>query len=87
MNDKEKHLIDNSTQTGVSNWLMVLTITKFGFKLYKRQFWHSTTIVFCQWSELSNNKEALADCNLVFLLGSKVHNNKQAIFDCSLVFV
>ena len=27
MNDKEKHLVDISTQTGVLNWLTVLPIT------------------------------------------------------------
>ena len=30
MNDKEKRLVDISTQTGVSNWLTVLQITGFG---------------------------------------------------------
>ena len=34
MNDKGKHLVDLSTQTGVSNWLMILSITEFGFELY-----------------------------------------------------
>lgn len=34
MNDKGKHLVDLSTQTGVSNWLVILSITEFGFELY-----------------------------------------------------
>lgn len=33
MNDKGKHLVDLSTQTGVSNWLVILLITEFGFEL------------------------------------------------------
>ena len=32
MNDKEKRIADISTLTGVSNWLTVLPITKFGFE-------------------------------------------------------
>ena len=41
MDDKEERLVDVSTQTGVSNWLVVLLITKFGFELFKQQFWDS----------------------------------------------
>ena len=41
MNDKEKSLVDISTLTGVSNWLIVLPITEFGFELSKKQFWDS----------------------------------------------
>ena len=36
MNDKEKRLVDLSFQTGVSNWLIVLPITKFRFGLSKQ---------------------------------------------------
>ena len=32
MNDKGKGLADISTLTGVSNWLIVLPITEFGFE-------------------------------------------------------
>ena len=35
MNGKEKRLVDISTQTGVSNSLIVLPITEFGFELSK----------------------------------------------------
>ena len=38
MNDQEKRFVDISTLTGVSNWLTVLPITEFGFKLSKQQF-------------------------------------------------
>lgn len=41
MDDKEERLVDVSTQTRVSNWLVVLLITKFGFELFKQQFWDS----------------------------------------------
>ena len=41
MNDKEKRLVDISTLTGVSNWLTVIPITEFGFRLSKHQFWDS----------------------------------------------
>ena len=36
MNGKEKRLVDISTQTGVSNRLKVLPITKFGVVLSKQ---------------------------------------------------
>ena len=36
MNGKEKRLVDISTQTGVSNRLIVLPITEFGFELSKQ---------------------------------------------------
>ena len=38
MNDKEKRRADISNQTGVSNWLIVLPITEFGFELCKQHF-------------------------------------------------
>ena len=41
MNDKEKRLVDISTLTRVSNWLTVIPITEFGFRLSKHQFWDS----------------------------------------------
>ena len=41
MNDKEKHLVDISTLTGVSNWMTLLPITEFGLKLSKQSFWNS----------------------------------------------
>ena len=41
MNDKEERLVDISTLTGVSSWLIVFPITEFGFKLSKQQFWDS----------------------------------------------
>ena len=41
MNDKEKRLADISALTGFSNWLTLLSITEFGFKLSKQQFWDS----------------------------------------------
>ena len=47
MNDKEKRLVDISTQTGVSNWLTVLPITEFGFELSKQQFWDSIRFRYC----------------------------------------
>ena len=44
MNDKEKSPVDISTQTGVSNWLTVLPITKFGFELSKQELWDSVRL-------------------------------------------
>ena len=44
MNDKEKHFVDMSALTGVSNWLTVLPITEFGFELSKQQFWDSVRL-------------------------------------------
>ena len=41
MNNKEKRLVNISTQTGVSNWLTVLPITEFGFESSKQQIWDS----------------------------------------------
>ena len=35
MNDKGKRPMDISTLTGVSNWLIVLPITEFGFEWSK----------------------------------------------------
>ena len=52
MNDKEKRLVAISTQTGVSNWLTVLPITEFGFRLSEQQFWDSIRLQY-GW-EISN---------------------------------
>ena len=52
MNDKEKCLVAISTQTGVSNWLTVLPITEFGFRLSEQQFWDSIRLQY-GW-EISN---------------------------------
>ena len=52
MNDKEKHLVDISTETGISNWLTALPITEFGFELSKQQFWDSIRLRY-DW-EISN---------------------------------
>ena len=52
MNDKGKRLVDISTQTGVSNWLTVLSITEFAFELSKQQFWDSIKFRY-DW-EISN---------------------------------
>ena len=41
MNDKEKHFMDMSALTGVSNWLTVLPFIEFGFELSKQQSWDS----------------------------------------------
>ena len=43
-------LVDISTLTGVSNWLIVFPVTEFGFELSKQQFW--------------DNKEFLIDVNV-----------------------
>ena len=52
MNEKEKPLVDISTQTGVSNWLTELRITKFEFGLSKQQFWDSVRLWY-DW-EITN---------------------------------
>ena len=52
MNDKEKRLVDISTQTGVSIFLAELPITEFRFELSKRQFWDSIRLRY-GW-EISN---------------------------------
>ena len=39
MHGKEKHLIDLLTQTGVSNWLTVVSVTVFQFEPSKQPFW------------------------------------------------
>ena len=52
MNEKEKPLVDISTQTGVSNWLTELRITKFEFGLSKQQFWDSIRLRY-DW-EITN---------------------------------
>ena len=39
-------LVDLSSQTGVSNWLMVLQITEFWFELSKQQFWDSIRLQY-----------------------------------------
>ena len=46
MNDKEKHLVDISTQTGFSNCLTVLPITEFEFDVSQQQFWDSIRIPY-----------------------------------------
>ena len=46
MNDKEKGLVDISTLIGVSNWLTVLPIGEFGFKLSKQQLWDSIRLQY-----------------------------------------
>ena len=47
MNNKEKRLVDISTQTGVSKWFTVLPITQFGFELSNQQFWDSIKLQYC----------------------------------------
>ena len=41
MSKKSKRLLRLSTKKGVSNWLTMLSITKYGFELSKQQFWDS----------------------------------------------
>ena len=41
MSKKSKRLLRLSTKKGGSNWLTMLSITKYGFELSKQQFWDS----------------------------------------------
>ena len=41
MSKKSKRLLRLSTKKGVSNWLTMLSITKYRFELSKQQFWDS----------------------------------------------
>ena len=53
MNDKEKGFVDISSLTGVSNWLTVLPITEFGFKLSKQQFSDLIGLRYC-WENMQS---------------------------------
>ena len=53
MNDKEKGFVDISSLTGVSNWLTVLPITEFGFKLSKHQFSDLIGLRYC-WENMQS---------------------------------
>ena len=44
MSKKSKRLLRLSTKKGVSNWLTMLSITKYGFELSKQQFWDSVCL-------------------------------------------
>ena len=44
MHGKEKVLVDLSTQIADPNWLAVLPITEFGFKLSKYRLWDSIKV-------------------------------------------
>ena len=39
--DISKRLLQLSTEKGVSNWLTMLPISEYGFKLSKQKFWDS----------------------------------------------
>ena len=53
MDDKEERLVDLSTQTEVSKWLVVLLIIEFGFALPKQQFWDSVRLRYgCEIASL-----------------------------------
>ena len=70
MNDKEKSPVDISTQTGVSNWLTVLPITKFGFELSKQELWDSVRLwhgweinnlpTSCPWGSTFNIQHSMS---------------------------
>ena len=65
MNDKEKRLVDISTQSGVLNWLTVLPTTEFGFELPKQLFWDSIRLRMVGKSAIYQHL-ILADINLIF---------------------
>ena len=39
MSEKSKRLLQLSTDKGVSNWLTMSPIAKYGFEFSKQQFW------------------------------------------------
>ena len=41
MSENSKRLLHLSTEKGVSNWLTMLPIAEYGFKLSKQQSWDS----------------------------------------------
>ena len=55
MNDKGKRPMDISTLTGVSNWLIILPVTEFGFELSKQPFSNSIRLRYGWKSMRSTN--------------------------------